>query len=57
MLGLGLVCYVVGCAGYWVAPPYIETRDFIRNLGHGFFPFAVYNWLAGKYREVNRPEL
>jgi hypothetical protein len=53
---IGAVTYAAGVAGYWIAPEWLETRDFLRNLGHGFAPLAAYNWMAGRLREVNKPE-
>jgi hypothetical protein len=56
MLVLGLVPYAIGTGMVWWLPDNLELRDFIRNLGHGFFPLAVYNFGAGYFREVNKPE-
>jgi hypothetical protein len=53
---LGLVTYGAGIAGHWLAPEWLETRDFLRNLGHGFFPLALYNMLSKPLREVNKPD-
>ena len=52
----GLVCYVGGWIMHVLTPDWLRTSDFLYNIGHGFFPLAVYNMLAGRLRELNRPE-
>lgn len=69
--GLSVVFFATGAgcylAGLWLhhlgpAPTcpseveWLRTSDFLFNIGHGFFPLAIYNMLAGRLREVNKPE-
>jgi hypothetical protein len=63
-LVIGFACYLSGLWLHFVGPPsaepgkveWLRTSDFLYNIGHGFFPLAVYNFLAGHLREVNKPE-
>jgi hypothetical protein len=58
---IGLGCYLAGLVLHFVGPPsdkveWLRTSDFLYNIGHGFFPLAIYNFMAGRLREVNKPE-
>jgi hypothetical protein len=55
---LSIVLAVTGLGTYAIGYAIDELRlsDFFLNLGHGFFPLAVFNALAGQLREVNKPE-
>jgi hypothetical protein len=53
---IGIGCYAAGLALHLMAPQWLRTSDYLYNIGHGFAPLAVYNWLAGSLRERNKPE-
>ena len=53
---VGLACYAAGLTLHLYNLSWLRTSDFLYNIGHGFFPLAVFNALAGRLREVNKPE-
>ena len=52
---LGLTTYAIGIT-LAVTTDWVRISDFILNLGHGFFPIAVFYFFSGPLRERNRPE-
>jgi hypothetical protein len=56
MLVIGLGCYLEGLLLHLFMNEWLRTSDFAYNIGHGFFPLAIYNFGAGKLREINKPE-
>ena len=55
---LSVVLSGLGIAFFAIAIPFREGTAFdtVLGLGHGCWTAVLINWLAGKFRERNKPE-